>query len=126
MTRRTSLSRASLSGVEGQQQPPTDYRFLLANERTYLAYVRTGLALQVAGLGVLQFLTQGHDALRLVLGLALIGVGSYVGAAGYRRTRQAEADIRAGRELSPPHARATTTIVVVVAPLLVGLLIALR
>jgi putative membrane protein len=112
--------------VEGQQQPPTDYRFLLANERTYLAYVRTGLALQVAGLGVLQFLTQGADALRLLLGLTLIAVGSYVGAAGYRRTRQADADIRAGRELAPPRARATTTVVVVVAPLVVGLLIALR
>jgi putative membrane protein len=112
--------------VDEPERPPTDYRFLLANERTYLAYVRTGLALQVAGLGVLQFLTQGPDALRLVLGLALIAAGSYVGAAGYRRTRQAEADIRAGRELSPPKARATTTVVVVVAPLLVGLVIALR
>jgi putative membrane protein len=48
---------------------PVDYRFLLANERTFLAYVRTALSLQIAGLGVLQFLTNGHNVLRLVLGV---------------------------------------------------------
>ena len=112
--------------MEEPQKPPTDYRFLLANERTFLAYVRTALALQVAGLGVLQFLTQGHDALRQLLGLALIALGSYVGGAGYLRTRRAEADIRAGRELSPARARAATALVVAAAPLVVGLVIALR
>ena len=58
---------------------PVDYRFLLANERTFLAYVRTALALQVAGLGVLQFLTHGHDAVR-PLGLVLVLAGSFVGS----------------------------------------------
>ena len=103
----------------------TDYRFLLANERTFLAYLRTALALQVAGLGVLQFLTQGRDVLRQVLGLVLIAVGSYVGAAGYRRCRRAEQDIRAGRELSGTSIRSVTAVVVVVAPLLVGVLVVL-
>jgi len=46
-----------------------DYRFLLANERTFLAYIRTALALQLAGLAVLQFLTHGHQGLRLALGV---------------------------------------------------------
>ena len=32
-----------------------DYRFSLANERTLLAWVRTALALDVAGLGVIRF-----------------------------------------------------------------------
>ena len=54
---------------------PVDYRFLLANERTFLAYVRTALALQVAGLGVLQFLTQARDGLRVGLGVLLVGSG---------------------------------------------------
>lgn len=104
---------------------PTDYRYLLANERTFLAYVRTALALQVAGLGVIQFLTHGPDPLRQLLGVALIAAGSYVAAAGYLRSRRAEADIRAGRELSASGIRAVTAVVVVVAPLLVGLLVAL-
>lgn len=104
---------------------PTDYRYLLANERTFLAYVRTALALQVAGLGVLQFLTQGPDPLRQLLGVVLIAAGSYVGAAGYLRCRRVEADIRAGRELSSSAIRPVTAAVVVVAPLLVGLLIVL-
>ena len=33
-----------------------DYRFSLANERTFLAWLRTGLALIAGGLGVAQFL----------------------------------------------------------------------
>ena len=51
---------ATVSSVDG----PVDYRYLLANERTFLAYLRTALSLQVAGLGVLQFLTHGSDAVR--------------------------------------------------------------
>ena len=50
-----------------------DYRFLLANERTFLAYLRTALSLQVAGLAVLQFLTKGHSSLRLTLGGVSVG-----------------------------------------------------
>ena len=73
-----------------------DYRFLLANERTFLAYVRTALALQIAGLGVLQFLTHGHDAVRYRLGLALVVAGSFLGVSGYRRFTANERAIRAG------------------------------
>ena len=103
----------------------TDYRFLLANERTFLAYLRTALALQVAGLGVLQFLTQAQHWVRDLLGFALIAVGSYVGAAGYRRCRRAEEDIRAGRELSGSPIRTVTSAVVVLAPLVAGAVLVL-
>jgi putative membrane protein len=37
--------------VDGDRREP-DYRFSLANERTLLAWVRTALALDAAGLGV--------------------------------------------------------------------------
>ena len=103
----------------------TDYRFLLANERTFLAYVRTALSLQIAGLGVLEFLTQGPDTLSRLLGVTLIAVGSYVGAAGYLRCSRAEREIRAGRDLSTTHLRPVTAVVVVTVPLVVGVLIAL-
>lgn len=105
--------------------PQVDYRYLLANERTFLAYLRTGLALQVAGLAVLQFLTTGHAALRVVLGLALALTGSFVGLAGYRRARRNEQVIREGGEL--PTARILLPVVVTVAivPSLAAVLVAL-
>jgi putative membrane protein len=78
-----------------------DYRFLLANERTFLAYLRTALSLQVAGLGVLQFLTGADSLVRYALGLVMVALGSVVGVTGYRRRRSNEEAIRAGEELAP-------------------------
>ncbi len=85
-----------------QNGPPedeqVDYRFLLANERTFLAWIRTALSLQIAGLGVLQFLTHGHDFVRYTLGIGLVLAGSYVGLTGYLPLlRQREGDPRRHR-----------------------------
>ncbi|NUR08261.1 MAG: DUF202 domain-containing protein [Nocardioidaceae bacterium] len=104
---------------------PVDYRFLLANERTFLAWSRTGLALQIAGLGVLQFLTEGHDAVRILLGMALVVVGSFTGVAGFRRYRSNERAIRAGVDLPTARATGVLTGLVVVLPLLAAVLLAL-
>ena len=62
-----------------QQPEQADYRFLLANERTFLAWVRTALSLQIAGLGVLQFLTHGHEPCATPSASAWWPSGSYVG-----------------------------------------------
>lgn len=94
-----------------------DYRYLFANERTFLAYVRTGLALQVAGLGALQFLTHGHDAVRFALGLALVATGSYTGLSGLLRMRRNERAIRAGEDISPSFTGTVVVAIVVVVPL---------
>lgn len=102
-----------------------DYRFLLANERTFLAYVRTALSLQVAGLGVLQFLTQGHDALRVLLGTALVLVGSYVGLTGYLRFRDNERTIRSGEQMPTPRSTSVIAVAVVAVPLVAAVLITL-
>lgn len=104
---------------------PVDYRFLLANERTFLAYVRTALSLQVAGLGVLQFLTGGHDAVRIVLGLVLVLAGSFVGIAGYHRFRTNERAIRAGGEIHTARATSVVTIAIAVVPLVAAVVLAL-
>jgi putative membrane protein len=82
-------------------QGRADYRFLLANERTFLAYIRTALALHVAGLGVLQFLTHTADWARYLLGVALVVGGSYVAVSGHARTRRNESAMRAGHDLRP-------------------------
>lgn len=71
-----------------------DARFLLANERTLLAWVRTALTLQAGGLGVLQFVTRVEA--RGVIGLTLLALGAATGFIGYRRYRLADQAIRRG------------------------------
>ncbi len=63
-----------------------DPRFTFANERTFLAWSRTALALVVAGLGVIQLLPPfpGVPWGRRILGLPLIVFGAVVAVAAYR------------------------------------------
>ena len=103
---------------------PVDYRYLLANERTFLAYVRTALALQIAGLGVLQFLTHGHNAVRVGLGLALVVTGSVLGLSGYRRFTANERAIRAGEEMGTTRATSLVTLAVALVPLVAAVVLA--
>jgi putative membrane protein len=104
---------------------PVDYRFLLANERTFLAYVRTALSLQLAGLAVLQFFTEGHAELRVGLGLLLVGIGSYVALSGFRRFQDNERSIRSGEEMHAARSTKPVAIAVVGVPLMAAVLIAL-
>jgi putative membrane protein len=101
-----------------------DYRFLLANERTFLAYVRTALALQIAGLGVLQFLTHGHTSVRYGLGTVLVAVGSLVAVTGYFRFRDNERAIRSGEELHTARSPLVVIVAVGVIPLVAAVVIA--
>lgn len=102
-----------------------DYRYLLANERTFLAWLRTALSLQVAGLGVLQFLTHGEDWIRYALGLALAVAGSYVGLSGYLRYYANEKAIRAGADLVRIRASTVLLVAVVALPLLAAVALTL-
>jgi putative membrane protein len=72
-----------------------DARFLLANERTLLAWIRTALTLQAGGLGVLEFASEVEA--RGVIGVGLLLLGAAAGLAGYRRYRGADAALRSGR-----------------------------
>lgn len=62
-----------------------DARYTFANERTFLAWSRTALALVVAGLGVVQLLPPfpGVPWGRHVLGVPLIAFGAIVAVAAY-------------------------------------------
>ena len=57
-----------------------DYRFALANERTFLAWVRTALALMAGCVAVVQFVP-GPFVVRHALGFVLITLGGILAAA---------------------------------------------
>lgn len=78
-----------------------DYRFTLANERRFLAYVRTALAFFAAGTAILSFFDQviGHRVLVVVIGSGLYALGLFTAATCYWRWRQLESAMRRGAPL---------------------------
>ena len=95
----------------------------LANERTFLAYMRTAVALHLAGFGVLQFLTHSQDLVREVFGVAMVAAGSFLGVVGYRRFRSNEATIRADGDLDTARSPVVLALAVGAIPLLAALVI---
>ena len=81
-----------------EQEP--DYRFTLANERTYLAYLRTSLACYAGGLSAVQFLDLGLDRWPArIIGLILVSAGLVTTFGALRRWQQNLAAIRRGGPL---------------------------
>lgn len=77
-----------------------DYRFSLANERTFLAWVRTALALDAGGLAVVQLLPPlAVPGAREVLAAALVGLGTIIALTSYRRWAANERAMRVGEPL---------------------------
>jgi putative membrane protein len=72
-----------------------DIRFLLANERTLLAWVRTGLTLIAGGVAVAFISTDSKYG--TLAGLGAITFGGLLALIGYVRYRVADAAIRAGK-----------------------------
>lgn len=75
-----------------------DYRFTLANERTFLAWIRTSLALMAAGVAVIRFVP-GLALVRHGLGFLLIGLGGFLSWMSYRDWQRNERAMRLGRQL---------------------------
>jgi len=73
----------------------------MANERTFLAWNRTALALVAAGLGIVQLLPPfpGVPAGRHLLGVPLIIVGAVVAVAAYVEMTRNQAALRRGEPL---------------------------
>jgi putative membrane protein len=86
-----------------------DYRFTLANERTFLAWIRTALALLAAGIAVVQLLPDlGPRPIRLAAGLGLAALSLLLAATSHRRWRQVDDAIRTGIPLARPWQPALT------------------
>jgi putative membrane protein len=77
-----------------------DYRFTLANERTFLAWVRTALALDAGGLAVIQFLPPlAFPGAREAVGGLLVALGTIVALTTYRRWTRIQQAMRLGQPL---------------------------
>lgn len=77
-----------------------DYRFTLANERTFLAWIRTALALLAGGVAVIQLVPPfAFPGARHALGLVLTLMGGGLALAAVRRWRKVQAAMRLDEDL---------------------------
>ncbi|MEU6487001.1 DUF202 domain-containing protein [Streptomyces sp. NPDC046887] len=76
-----------------------DYRFSLANERTFLAWVRTALALVGGGFAVDQFLPDLRWGARVGLALALLAAGALCALRAVNHWVRCERAMRRGEDL---------------------------
>jgi inner membrane protein YidH len=90
-----------------------DARFSYANERTFLAWIRTALGLMTAGLAITQLLPPFEfPGGRRLIGLPLIALGIVVAVTSYWQWRANERAIRLGQPLPPSHLPRIVAIVV--------------
>jgi putative membrane protein len=76
-----------------------DYRFTLANERTFLAWIRTALALAAGGLAAVGLLDEFRGG--ELLGVALLVLSFATAASAYRRWAMNERSMRLNAPLPP-------------------------
>jgi len=81
-----------------EQEP--DYRFTLANERTFLAWIRTALALVAGGVAVVQFAPAfGIAGARHIVSIVLTAGGGALALLAVRRWRAVQDAMRRGADL---------------------------
>ncbi|MFF0222462.1 YidH family protein [Streptomyces sp. NPDC004629] len=91
-----------------------DYRFSLANERTFLAWLRTALALIGGGFAVDQFLPELRWGWRVGLALALLGAGVLCALRAINHWVRCERAMRRGEDLPASRFPALLSLVVAV------------
>jgi putative membrane protein len=112
-TGRAPEERDDLTVASGECDP----RLTFANERTFLAWNRTALAVIVGGLAVAQFLKVGFGGAQLLVALPLIALGAVMSLHSYRVWQRNDRALRLGRPLPP--ARLPRVLVYAVAALAV-------
>jgi putative membrane protein len=98
-----------------------DTRFLLANERTLLAWIRTSIALQAGGLALAHFSSDAF--VQHVLSIVVVAFGGWMAYIGYDRFRAADRAIRANQLPSIGRAPAIQTggVILIAVVLIIGL-----
>jgi putative membrane protein len=83
----------------GEEVEP-DYRFTLANERTFLAWIRTSLALIAGGVALVQLVPKfGITGVRHGLSVFLIAIGGLLAALAMRRWQRVQTAMRRNADL---------------------------
>ncbi len=81
---------------------PPDVRFTLANERTFLAWTRTAMAMIATGLAIVSLLPKFELAAgRRLIGVPLIAAGAVVAVMSYRHWDAGERALRLGEPIPP-------------------------
>ena len=100
-----------------------DVRFSYANERTFLAWNRTALALIAAGLAVTTLLPRlDVEFGRRIIGVPLIALGAVLAWASYRRWEDNERAMRLGEALPPSNLPRVLAVGVTIAALLAAVI----
>lgn len=99
MTHHDSFDSNKLLGAQVQS--------LLANERTLLSWIRTGLTIQAGGVALAAF-----HPMTPIPGVVVLFLGILVALVGYNRYRVADKSIRAG-DLPPSNAVAALQVYVI-------------
>ncbi|MBP0459278.1 YidH family protein [Streptomyces montanisoli] len=105
----------------GEEGRTPDYRFSLANERTFLAWIRTALALVGGGFAVDQFLPHLRGWVRTALAVALLAVGALASLRAVNHWVRCERAMRRGEDL--PASRFPTVLALVVGLLALCMLV---
>lgn len=100
-----------------------DVRFSLANERTFLAWIRTGLALVAAGVALETFALDLDPMLRQIAALLLVGAGALAAVYAWIGWARTERALRNNKPLPAPTAGLIVVAVVVVAAVLITIAI---
>jgi putative membrane protein len=98
-----------------------DPRFSLANERTFLAWIRTSLALFAAGVALEALNLPIKPRLRFVAAMLFIVVGLLAAAQSWLGWARTERALRRSTPLPGPFLTAVLTAGVLIASLLVGI-----
>jgi putative membrane protein len=100
-----------------------DVRFSYANERTFLAWNRTALALIAAGLAVTTLLPKlDVDYGRRIIGVPLIALGAFVAWTSYRRWEDNERAMRLSQPLPPSNLPRVLAVGIAIAALLAAVI----
>jgi putative membrane protein len=87
-------------GQDGDAEIEPDYRFTLANERTFLAWQRTALGLLAAAVAVVHLVPEmTFPGTRHVLGVLLAVLATITAGVGVLRWRQVDRAVRRGTPL---------------------------
>ena len=100
-----------------------DYRFSLANERTFLAWIRTALGLLAGGVALLAVLDDvGNTTIRVMTGVVVMVLATLLPPLAYQRWSATERALRTRTSLPEPGLLRLVTGGLVIVALLVAAL----